>query len=389
MVMTLSARTPPPPIGVAEREARLAALRQRMEVAGVAAVLLGATTSLRYFTGLNWYASERFVGAIVHAGGGLDYVLPRFELDKIKGLIRIPGEILTWEEEASPFRLIAGRIGATDRLALDERMALSMYRSLCAAMDSARLVDAGPMIQALRSRKSPAEIALMTHAMTVTLEVHRRTHAQLKAGQRASEVVRFIDAQHRELIGAGNTFCIVSFGADTSLPHGGETDRVLAAGDVVLVDTGAPIDGYTSDITRTYVFGEASSAVRAIWDLEKAAQAAAFAAARIGMPCESVDAAARAVVERAGYGPDYRLPGVPHRTGHGIGLDIHEGPYLVRGDTTPLDVGMCFSNEPMMVVPGRFGVRLEDHFHMTADGPVWFTQPQASLDEPFAGVPLF
>jgi len=387
--MTLSARTPPPPIGVAEREARLAALRQRMEVAGVAAVLLGATTSLRYFTGLNWYASERFVGAIVHAGGGLDYVLPRFELDKIKGLIRIPGEILTWEEEASPFRLIAGRIGATDRLALDERMALSMYRSLCAAMDSARLVDAGPMIQALRSRKSPAEIALMTHAMTVTLEVHRRTHAQLKAGQRASEVVRFIDAQHRELIGAGNTFCIVSFGADTSLPHGGETDRVLAAGDVVLVDTGAPIDGYTSDITRTYVFGEASSAVRAIWDLEKAAQAAAFAAARIGMPCESVDAAARAVVERAGYGPDYRLPGVPHRTGHGIGLDIHEGPYLVRGDTTPLDVGMCFSNEPMMVVPGRFGVRLEDHFHMTADGPVWFTQPQASLDEPFAGVPLF
>lgn len=387
--MTLSGRTPPPLIGVAEREARLAALRRRMAADGVAAVLLGATTSLRYFTGLNWYASERFVGAIVHAGGGLDYVLPRFELEKIEGLIRLPGEILTWEEEDSPFRLIAGRIGAQDRLALDERMALSMYRSLCAAMDSARLVDAGPMIQSLRSRKSPAEIALMTHAMTVTLEVHRRTHAQLKAGQRASEVVRFIDAQHRELIGAGNTFCIVSFGADTSLPHGGETDRVLAAGDVVLVDTGAPIDGYTSDITRTYVFGEASSAVRAIWDLEKAAQAAAFAAARIGMPCESVDAAARAVVEQAGYGPDYRLPGVPHRTGHGIGLDIHEGPYLVRGDTTPLDVGMCFSNEPMMVVPGRFGVRLEDHFHMTADGPVWFTQPQASLDEPFAGVPVF
>tara|TARA_R110002167_G_scaffold18451_27_gene69112 strand:+ start:477 stop:1640 length:1164 start_codon:yes stop_codon:yes gene_type:complete len=387
--MTHSGRTPPPPIGVAEREARLAGLRQRMAADGVAAVLLGATTSLRYFTGLNWYASERFVGAIVHAGGGLDYVLPRFELEKIEGLIRIPGDILTWEEEDSPFRLIAGRIGATDRLALDERMALSMYRSLCGAMDSTRLVDAGPMIQSLRSRKSPAEIALMTHAMTVTLEVHRRTHAQLRAGQRASDVVRFIDEQHRELIGAGNTFCIVSFGEDTSLPHGGETDRVLAVGDVVLVDTGAPIDGYTSDITRTYVFGEASSDVRAIWDLEKAAQAAAFAAARIGVPCERVDAAARAVVERAGYGPDYRLPGVPHRTGHGIGLDIHEGPYLVRGDTTPLDVGMCFSNEPMMVVPGRFGVRLEDHFHMTADGPVWFTPPQASLDEPFAGVPAF
>ena len=245
------------------------------------------------------------------------------------------------------------------------------------------------MIQSLRSRKSPAEIALMTHAMTVTIEVHRRTHAQLRAGQRASEVVRFIDEQHRALIGAGNTFCIVSFGEDTSLPHGGETDRLLAPGDVVLIDTGAPIDGYTSDITRTYVFGEASREFRAIWELERAAQAAAFAAARIGASCESVDAAARAVVERDGYGPDYRLPGVPHRTGHGIGLDIHEGPYLVRGDTTPLDVGMCFSNEPMMVVPGQFGVRLEDHFHMTADGPVWFTRPQASLDDPFADVPVF
>jgi Xaa-Pro dipeptidase len=387
--MTLSVRTAPPPIGVPEREARLADLRQQMEAAGVAAVLLGATTSLRYFTGLNWYASERFVGAIVHAGGGLDYVLPRFELDKIEGLIRLPGDILTWEEEDSPFRLIAGRIGARDKLALDERMALSMYRSLCGVMDSARLVDSGPMIQSLRSRKSPAEIALMAHAMTVTLEVHRRTHAQLRAGQRASDVVRFIDEQHRELIGAGNTFCIVSFGEDTSLPHGGETDRILAPGDVVLIDTGAPIDGYTSDITRTYVFGEATSEVRTVWELEKAAQAAAFAAARIGMPCESVDAAARAVVEQAGYGPDYRLPGVPHRTGHGIGLDIHEGPYLVRGDTTPLDVGMCFSNEPMMVIPGRFGVRLEDHFHMTADGPVWFTRPQTSLDDPFAGVSAF
>ncbi|MGV9007601.1 MAG: M24 family metallopeptidase [Brevundimonas sp.] len=387
--MTLSVRTAPPPIGVPEREARLAALRQQMEAAGVAAVLLGATTSLRYFTGLNWYASERFVGAIVHAGGGLEYVLPRFELDKIEGLIRLPGDILTWEEEDSPFRLIAGRIGARDKLALDERMALSMYRSLCGVMDSARLVDSGPMIQSLRSRKSPAEIALMAHAMTVTLEVHRRTHAQLRAGQRASDVVRFIDEQHRELIGAGNTFCIVSFGEDTSLPHGGETDRILAPGDVVLIDTGAPIDGYTSDITRTYVFGEATSEVRTVWELEKAAQAAAWAAARIGMPCESVDAAARAVVEQAGYGPDYRLPGVPHRTGHGIGLDIHEGPYLVRGDTTPLDVGMCFSNEPMMVIPGRFGVRLEDHFHMTADGPVWFTRPQTSLDDPFAGVSAF
>jgi Xaa-Pro dipeptidase len=137
------------------------------------------------------------------------------------------------------------------------------------------------------------------------------------------------------------------------------------------------------------VFGEPTEEVRRIWDLEKAAQAAAFAAARLGEPCQNVDAAARAVIAGAGLGPDYNLPGCPHRTGHGIGLDIHEAPNLVRGDTTPLEVGMCFSNEPMIVVPGKFGIRLEDHFHMTADGARWFTTPQASLDDPFAGVPAF
>jgi Xaa-Pro dipeptidase len=163
----------------------------------------------------------------------------------------------------------------------------------------------------------------------------------------------------------------------------------LADGDVVLIDTGTQIDGYQSDITRTYVFGEPTRQVRDIWALEKEAQAAAFETARLGTPCERVDAAARAVIARAGLGPDYRLPGLPHRTGHGIGLDIHEAPNLVRGDGTALAPGMCFSNEPMIVIPDAFGIRLEDHFHMTENGPRWFTQPSHSLDAPFAGVPEF
>jgi len=360
-----------------------------MEAAGVEAVLLGSTSSLRYFTGLDWYPSERLVGAVVHASGGLDYVTPRFELEKVEGLISLPGDILTWEEDQSPWRLVADRIGPTGRLAVDERIALAMYRSLRAEIDDARLLDAAPMIHALRSRKSPAEIALMRHAKAITLEVHRRAHEQQRAGQRASEVVRFIDDQHRALGGSGNSFCIVSFGEDTSLPHGGEGDRALTHGDVVLIDTGTRIDGYSSDITRTYVFGEATAEVRSVWEAEKRAQAAAFEAARPGVACEAVDAAARRSLEADGFGPDYRLPGLPHRTGHGIGLDIHEGPYLVRGDTTPLATGMCFSNEPMIVVPGRFGVRLEDHFHMTDAGPEWFTRPQYSLDDPFADVPAW
>ena len=387
-MVSMSAKVPAP-IGVAERQGRLAGLRQGMEAAGAETVLLGSTSSLRYFTGLDWYASERLVGALVHASGGLDYITPQFELEKVEGLISLPGEILTWEEDESPWRLVAERIGPTGRMAIDERMALAMYRSLRAEIDDARLADAGPLIHPLRSRKSPAEIAQMRHAKAITLEVHRRAHLQLHAGQRASEVVRFIDDQHRALGGSGNSFCIVSFAEDTSLPHGGEGDRALAHGDVVLIDTGTRIDGYSSDITRTYVFGEATPEVRRVWEAEKRAQAAAFEAARPGVACEAVDAAARRSLEVDGFGPGYSLPGLPHRTGHGIGLDIHEGPYLVKGDTTPLATGMCFSNEPMIVVPGRFGVRLEDHFHMTDAGPEWFTRPQHSLDDPFADVPAW
>ena len=387
-MVSMSAKVPAP-IGVAERLGRLAGLRQGMEAAGVETVLLGSTSSLRYFTGLDWYASERLVGALVHASGGLDYITPQFELEKVEGLISLPGEILTWEEDESPWRLVAERIGPTGRMAVDERMALAMYRSLRAEIDDARLADAGPLIHPLRSRKSPAELAQMRHAKAITLEVHRRAHLQLHAGQRASEVVRFIDDQHRALGGSGNSFCIVSFAEDTSLPHGGEGDRALAHGDVVLIDTGTRIDSYSSDITRTYVFGEATPEVRRVWDAEKRAQAAAVEAARPGVACEAVDAAARRSLEVDGFGPGYSLPGLPHRTGHGIGLDIHEGPYLVKGDTTPLATGMCFSNEPMIVVPGRFGVRLEDHFHMTDAGPEWFTRPQHSLDDPFADVPAW
>ena len=256
-------------------------------------------------------------------------------------------------------------------------------------MGDQRLVDGGPMINALRREKSATELALMQHAKDITLEVHRRAWKQLRAGQRASQVQRFIDEQHRALGGSGNTFCIVSFADDTSLPHGGETDRALADGDVVLIDTGTQIDGYNSDITRTYVFGEPTADVRAVWNAEKEAQAAAFEAAKLGAPCEAPDYAARAVLQKHGFGPDYRLPGLPHRTGHGIGLDVHEAPNLCRGDVTPLAAGMCFSNEPMVVVPGKFGVRHEDHFYMTEKGPRWFTEPAASLDDPFANAPAF
>jgi len=377
----------PPPITLSERRRRLEALEAAMGAQGVAACLIDATSSLRYFTGLSWHASERLTGAVVRPGKPLTYITPRFELDKVASIIGVPGEILTWEEHESPFRLVADLVGPGGKVAVDQQARVFVWLGLAEAIGADRLIGADALITPLRARKSEAEIALMTRAKALTLEAHRRAHASLEAGVRASDVVKLIDQQHRALgADGGNTFCIVSFGVDTSLPHGGEGDPALKDGDVVLIDTGCSLDGYNADITRTYVFGEPSAEVRRIWMLEHQAQAAAFEAAQLGAPCEAVDAAARAVLSANGLGPDYQLPGLPHRTGHGIGLDVHEAPNLVRGDRTPLDEGMCFSNEPMIVVPGRFGIRLEDHFHMTPDGPKWFTQPQPSLDDPFRGV---
>jgi len=375
-----------PPITVAERQDRIAALAARLKAKGLAALLIGPTASLRYYTGLDWHPSERLTGALIHADGRVQYICPRFELDKVAGLTAdaVAGDILTWEEEKSPYALAAASLPEGGVLAIDDQAAAFIWLGLSRVMGADRVTDGGPLIVAQRSIKSAAEIALLTRAKAITLEVQRRTRHWLKAGVRTSEVKAFIDAEHRALGGEGGSwFCLVSFGDDTCLPHGGEGDRALAADDVVLIDTGTLVDGYHSDITRTYVFGRPSDDFRGAWAHEKEAQARAFAAAAVGAPCASVDAAARDYLTGLGYGPDYRLPGLPHRTGHGIGLDIHEAPNLVRGDATPLAPGMCFSNEPMLVIPGRYGVRLEDHFYMTEEGPVWFTEPSHSLDDPF------
>lgn len=246
-----------------------------------------------------------------------------------------------------------------------------------------RFVDAGCITTVCRQRKSAAEIALMQRAKDMTLEVHKAAASILHEGISTTEVAEFIRQAHRKVGAPGSIFCIVLFGAASAFPHGVKHAQRLKDGDMVLIDTGCQVHSYLSDITRSYVFGTPSERQRTFWDTEKAAQQAAFEAATLGAPCSSVDAAARRSLEAAGLGPGYKLPGLSHRTGHGIGLDIHEGPYLVGGDDTPLAEGMCLSNEPMICVPGEFGIRLEDHFYMTAAGPCWFTQPSHSVDDPF------
>jgi Xaa-Pro dipeptidase len=232
--------------------------------------------------------------------------------------------------------------------------------------------------------KSPAEIALIRRAMEMTLEVHKATARILREGITMTEVADFVGQAHQRM-GADPvfTFCIVLFGEPTAYPHGVPYPQTLKPGDMVLIDIGATLHGYQSDLTRSYVFGEGSARQREVWNIEKAATEAVFAAARIGAPCAALDAAARGVIEGAGFGTDYALPGLPHRTGHGVGLDVHEEPYIVRGNATKLAAGMCFSNEPTICIYGEFGVRLEDHIYMAADGAHWFTTPSLSFDDPF------
>ena len=371
-----------PPITAEERAARIEQARRLMHAHGADWLLVGAGASLRYFAGVTWGATERLVALLLPRAGKPIVIAPVFELGSLEAELGIEAELRLWEEHESPSTLVPTAVGG-GTLAVDPGMAFVLVDRIRKAAPSATLVEGSAIVDGCRALKSEGELALMRQAKRMTLEVQRRAALILREGIKANEVRRFIDEAHRALGAAGSSFCIVQFGRSTAFPHGLPGDDVLREGDVVLIDTGCAVQGYNSDITRTYVFGTPTDEQRRVWDVEKEAQQAAFDAVRPGVPCEEVDHAARRVLERHGFGPDYKLPGLPHRTGHGIGLSIHEAPYLVRGDGTPLRPGMCFSNEPMIVVPNRFGIRLEDHFHVTEDGARWFTEPMPSIDEPF------
>ena len=376
---------PAPPITPDERLGRIERARRLMAEEGADALRLGAGSSLLYFTGLDWWPSERLVAALIPREGKPMLIAPAFEQGSLEAGLAVEADYRAWEEDESPSELVAAalRESGAETLAIDPALPFVFVDRIRRAAPSAAIVEASAIVDGCRSRKSEAELALMRQAKRMTLEVHRRAARILREGIRASEVRRFIDQAHRALGASGSSFCIVQFGRSTAFPHGLPGDDELSEGDLVLIDTGCTVAGYNSDITRTYVFGEPDSEQRRVWEVEREAQQAAFDAVRPGVPCAEVDAAARRVLERRGFGPGYRLPGLPHRTGHGIGLSIHEAPYLVRGDRTKLAPGMCFSNEPMIVVPDRFGIRLEDHFHVTEDGAAWFTEPSPSIDAPF------
>ncbi|MEM7209946.1 MAG: Xaa-Pro peptidase family protein, partial [Pseudomonadota bacterium] len=322
-------------------------------------------------------------------GDALIYVCPAFEEEKTRAALLIESDFLLWQEHESPTALIVRslekRLAIDSRvLALDPETPFFIAQRLQTHAGDIKIVSAEGMIARCRQIKSSAELALLRQAKEITLTVQQAAARILNEGVDTREVQAFLDDAHRACgMDGASTFKIVLFGEATAYPHGVPYTQQLREGDMVLIDTGSTLHGYNSDITRSYVFGEPSQRQREIWEIESAAQAAAFAAAQIGAPCSAVDDAARGVIEAAGLGPDYAVPGLPHRTGHGVGLDVHECPYVVRGNDTRLAPGMCFSIEPMICSYGEFGVRLEDHAYMAEDGPRWFTEPSRSIDAPF------
>jgi Xaa-Pro aminopeptidase len=371
------------PIGPEERRARLARAQALMQANGIGAVLIEPGASLVYFTGIRWGRSERLTAAILPAEGEPCIVTPFFEVPRTRETLAIPAEVRVWQEDEDPLKVVAGflkdRKLAGRPVGIEETVRFFAVDGL--QKNGLRVTSANPVVRGCRMIKSPAELALMQLATDITIAAYRFVYACVDKGMRQRDVSALMDAATRKL-GGDPEFSMVLVGEGAAYPHGTKTPSPVSDGAIVLMDCGCNVMGYQSDVSRTFVHGTPSAQQRKVWDAVAKGQQVAFAAAKLGAPAGSVDDAVRGYYASLGYGPDYKLPGLSHRTGHGIGLDGHEPVNLVRGEKTPLAPGMCFSNEPGIYIPGSFGVRLEDCFHMTEAGPKWFSTPPVSIDQP-------
>ncbi|QNN65945.1 aminopeptidase P family protein [Sphingomonas rhizophila] len=377
----------PPAIAPAERLTRIAKAQRLMRANGIGAVIVESGPSLDYFTGVRWWRSERLTAVVIPSSGDAIIVTPFFEKPSVGESLTIPAEIRTWDEDEDPLRLVAGflreRNIAGGPVGIEETNRYFIVDRLRASLPSLRMVSANPVVRACRMVKSPTEISLMQAASDITLAAFRHAWPRVKAGMTRGDIDGLIGAATRAL-GGEYDGGLVLLGEATAYPHGSGKRHVIERGTNVLFDCGCSVHGYQSDISRSFVWGaDPTKEQRKVWDQVARGQKIAFAAARVGRTAGSVDDAVRAAYTAWGYGPGYKLPGLSHRTGHGIGMEGHEPVNLVHGETTPLAPGMCFSNEPGIYLPGKFGIRLEDCFRVTASGPRWFSVPPASLEEPF------
>lgn len=376
------------PISIDERRARLEKARRLMRSNGIDALMLTGGTSMEYFTGIRWGLSERLLAAIVPASGSAFLVTPKFEEERAmeqahQGPLGADATVLAWEEDEDPYALIARGLrdrGLTTATIGAEETVRFVFADGAAQIPAVRVVSGTPVTAGCRTIKDAHEIALMRLASAVTLKAYEAAWKSLRDGMTQGDFGRLVQQAHQQLGFDGSAG--VQVGKYSALPHGSATPQVIREGSILLIDGGCKVEGYSSDISRTFVLGKPTQRMKDVFEVELAAQTAALRAARPGLPCEAVDAAARKVISDAGFGPDYKF--FTHRVGHGMGMDGHEWPYLVRGNKLPLAPGMVFSDEPGIYIREEFGVRLEDDMVITETGAELFTKQSSSLETPFS-----
>ncbi|MBA3639397.1 MAG: aminopeptidase P family protein [Acidobacteria bacterium] len=383
-----SMRSQARPITADERRGRVEKARRLMAEEKIDALMLCSGMSLIYFTNINWSGGERLFTCVIPAKGEPFFVCPAFEEDRAREQIALgpfagTADVRTWHEHESPYQRVAQGLQdrgiRTGRLGIEETVKFVFSDGVAKAANGITLTSGTPVTGGCRMIKDAHELELMQLASNVTLKAYEAAYKSLKEGMTQNDFARLVSSAHARLGFEGGAG--VQVGEFSALPHGSITPQVVKEGTILLIDGGCNIEGYQSDLSRTFVLGKATDKMKQVFDIERKAQDAALAAAKPGVACEAVDAAARKVIVDAGYGPDYKY--FTHRVGHGIGMDWHEWPYLVRGNTTPLRPGMTFSDEPGIYLRGEFGVRLEDDMVITEDGARLFTPQSTSLEAPF------
>jgi Xaa-Pro dipeptidase len=374
------------PIKPEEFQGRIAHAQKLMAEASpkYEALFVAPGTSLYYFTGIRWGLSERLLALVVPRAGKPIIVVPGFEEGRMRERLRFPAEVRAWQEDESPTKLAVDALAdqgiRTGRIGVEETACFTFYDHLRGAGPGFECVSADELTIACRGKKSDHELELMQLACEATFEVFRAAFASLKEGMSQDDIAKLVEAGFAKMDLHGGA--LVLLGASAALPHGTIKPQTLKEGEVVLIDGGCGVESYASDVTRTGIYGKPSDKIVRVFDIVRGAQNAALDAARAGGLSGTVDDAARKVIIDAGFGPDYKF--FTHRLGHGIGLDGHEHPYLVRASKTPLEPGMTFSNEPGIYIPGEFGLRCEDDMVIAADGPAHLLTPRfaGSLEKP-------
>mgnify|MGYP000574222197 FL=1 len=373
------------PISKAERLQRIAKAQKLMQQLDIAALVLEPGAAMDYFSGIQWWRSERLTAVVIPREGNVAVVCPFFEEPSVRESLAVSDDIRVWQEHESPFVLIKQILadaGITKgKIAFENSVRYFVMSGLMAELSNMQHVSAEPVTRGCRMYKSQHELELMHKANEVTLLAYAHVWSKLALGMSQGDVKSLMKSAQTQLGGKG-AWNMALFNQASAYPHGTKQKQTLTEGSIVLMDCGCNVHGYQSDISRTFVFGEPSKRQREVWQTVRQGQQVAFEQAKLGVQAGSVDDAVRKLYQTKGFGPGYKLPGLSHRTGHGIGMEGHESVNFVHGETEILKPGMCFSNEPGIYIQGEFGVRLEDCIYMTKNGPQWFTMPPSSLDDP-------